>query len=64
MEKTSSDGRRTKGSLWTIEPDEIQKMDDEIEKRVTKNYQGLKKSLALPDCLDDLVHGKMKKDYL
>ena len=64
MEKSSSDGRRTKGSLWTIEPNEIQKMDDEIKKSVTKNYQALKKSLALPDCLDDLVHGKMKKDYL
>ena len=64
MEKTSSDGRRTKGSLWTIDHNEIQKIDEEVKKSVTKNYQALKKSLALPDCLDDLVHGKMKKDYL
>ena len=38
-------------------------MDNEVKKWSSRNIQAIKEAMAMPDCLDALELGKMKKDY-
>ena len=46
-----------------MNPNKIQKMNEEVQKWSRKDPQAIKKGMAMPDCLSALVRGEMKKDY-
>jgi len=63
IEKPASNGSQRKGCLWAMNPNKIQKMNEEVQKWSRKDPQAIKKGMAVPDCLPMLERGEMKKDY-
>lgn len=63
IEKPASNGSQRKGCLWAMNPNKIQKMNEEVSKWSRKDPQAIKKGMAMPDCLPALERGEMKKDY-
>merc|ERR1712241_583734 len=63
IEKPASNGSQRKGCLWAMNPNKIQKMNEEVQKWSRKDPQAIKKGMAIPDCLPALERGEMKKDY-
>merc|ERR1712156_1212806 len=63
IEKPQSNGSQRKGCLWAMNPNKIQKMNEEVQKWSRKDPQAIKKGMAHPDALPALERGEMKKDY-
>lgn len=63
IEKPASNGSQRKGCLWAMNPNKIQKMNEEVQKWSRKDPQAIKKGMAMPDSLPALERGEMKKDY-
>lgn len=63
IEKPASNGNQRKGCLWAMNPNKIQKMNEEVQKWSRKDPQAIKKGMAMPDALPALERGEMKKDY-
>merc|ERR1712241_729968 len=63
IEKPQSNGSQRKGCLWAMNPNKIQKMNEEVQKWSRKDPQAIKKGMAHPDALPALEKGEMKKDY-
>merc|ERR1711981_953921 len=63
IEKPASNGSQRKGCLWAMNPNKIQKMNEEVQKWSRKDPQAIKKGMAMPDALPALERGEMKKDY-
>jgi len=63
IEKPASNGSQRKGCLWAMNPNKIQKMNEEVQKWSRKDPQAIKKGMAMPDLLPALERGEMKKDY-
>jgi len=63
IEKPASNGSQRKGCLWAMNPNKIQKMNEEVQKWSRKDPQAIKKGMAMPEALAALERGEMKKDY-
>merc|ERR1719323_807661 len=64
IEKPSTNGtNQRKGCLWAMNPEKINKMDEEIKKWSRKDPQAIKKAMVYPDTLEALERGGMMKDY-
>jgi len=63
IEKPASNGSQRKGCLWAMNPNKIQKMNEEVQKWSRKDPQAIKKGMAMPESLSMLERGEMKKDY-
>jgi len=63
IEKPASNGSQRKGCLWAMNPNKIQKMNEEVQKWSRKDPMAIKKGMAMPECLPALERGEMKKDY-
>ena len=63
IEKPASSGGQRRGWLWAMKPSEIQRMDNEVKKWSSRDIQAIKEAMPMPDCLDALESGEMKKDY-
>jgi len=46
-----------------MNPNKIQKMNEEVQKWSRKDPQAIKKGMAMPESLPALERGEMKKDY-
>lgn len=63
IEKPASNGSQRKGCLWAMNPNKIQKMNEEVQKWSRKDPMAIKKGMAMPELLSALERGEMKKDY-
>lgn len=64
IEKPSTNGtNQRKGCLWAMNPEKINKMDEEIKKWSRKDPQAIKKAMVYPETLEALERGGMVKDY-
>jgi hypothetical protein len=63
IEKPASNGSQRKGCLWAMNPNKIQKMNEEVQKWSRKDPMAIKKGMACPESLPALEKGEMKKDY-
>jgi len=64
IEKPSANGtNQRKGCLWAMNPEKIQKMDEEVKKWSRKDPQAIKKAMVYPHTLEALERGGMVKDY-
>lgn len=63
IEKPASNGSQRKGCLWAMNPNKIQKMNEEVQKWSRKDPMAIKKGMAVPESLPALEKGEMKKDY-
>ena len=48
IEKPASNGSQRKGCLWAMNPNKIQKMNEEVQKWSRKDPQAIKKGMAMP----------------
>ena len=48
IEKPASNGSQRKGCLWAMNPNKIQKMNEEVQKWSRKDPQAIKKGMAIP----------------
>jgi len=64
IEKPSANGtNQRKGCLWAMNPEKIQKMDEEVKKWSRKDPMAIKKAMVYPHTLEALERGGMVKDY-
>lgn len=64
IEKPATNGtNQRKGCLWAMNPEKIQKMDDEVKKWSRKDPMAIKKAMYNPITLELLERGEMVKDY-
>lgn len=63
IEKPTANGNQRKGCLWAMNPNKVQKMNEEVQKWSRKDPQAIKKGMAVPESLTALERGDMKKDY-
>ena len=48
IEKPASNGSQRKGCLWAMNPNKIQKMNEEVQKWSRKDPMAIKKGMAMP----------------
>ena len=46
-----------------MKPSEIKRMDNLVKKWTSKDIQAIKEAMAMPDYIDALERGQMKKDF-
>ena len=64
IEKPATNGaNQRKGCLWAMNPEKINKMDDEVKKWSKKDPMAIKKAMYYPNTLEMLERGEMVKDY-
>jgi len=64
IEKPSVNGtNQRKGCLWAMNPEKINKMDEEVKKWSRKDPMAIKKAMVYPHTLEALERGGMVKDY-
>lgn len=63
IEKPTQNGSQRKGCLWAMNPAKVTKMEEEIAKWSRKDPVGIKKGMVIPENLEFLERGEMKKDY-
>merc|ERR1719309_264769 len=64
IDKPATSGtNQRKGCLWAMNPEKIQKMDEEVKKWSRKDPQAIKKAMVYPHTLEALERGGMVKDY-
>ena len=63
MNKPESKKDKKERALWTLNPVSIQKVNKKLKYYSQNNSMSIKKAMAVPESLDSLEAGKMKKDY-
>lgn len=60
VEKPTTNGGQRKGCLWTMNPQKILKMDEEVQKWSRKDPMAIRNAMVFPEHLDALERGEMK----
>ncbi|CAG9760517.1 unnamed protein product [Ceutorhynchus assimilis] len=60
IEKPAVNGAQRKGCLWGMNPDKINKMDEEVQKWSRKDPMSIKKAMVYPETLEALERGELK----